>query len=165
VATATSTIKTIDNSEFANDLNCEGVYEVDFSLGNFVTTFNGLTKEYSLDELPTDENYLSAMGEEIPSMTNNKSETFFSRCEILAELWVEYRDDDQFKDFIAHQDIGLPLAYVISNEIVKPTKIAKDYVNETFELFAVALGLEVDDDWTTLSQMIEYAKGTGTFPE
>jgi hypothetical protein len=98
-------------------------------------------------------------------MTNNKSQTFFSRCEILAELWVEYRDDDQFKDFIAHQDIGLPLAYVIHNEIVKPTKIAKDYVNETFDLFVVALGVESDYEWTSLNQMLDYARDTGKFPE
>lgn len=68
VANAVYPIKMIDNSEFRNDtLFCEGVYEVDFSLGNigkFVSTYNGITKEFFLENLPTDEHYLSSMGVE-----------------------------------------------------------------------------------------------------
>ena len=63
VANAKSVIKTIDNSEFRNDeLFCEGIYEVDFSLGNkgkFITTYNGITKEFFLENLPSDEMYLA----------------------------------------------------------------------------------------------------------
>jgi hypothetical protein len=59
VANSTSTIKTIDNTEFANDsLFCEGVYEVDFSTNSFITRYHGTTVEFDLDNLPTDEEYL-----------------------------------------------------------------------------------------------------------
>jgi hypothetical protein len=59
VASATETVKTIDNTEFANDsLFCEGVYEVDFSTNSFITRYNGITVEFDLDNLPTDEEYL-----------------------------------------------------------------------------------------------------------
>jgi hypothetical protein len=65
VASATETLKTIDNSEFAKDeLFCEGIYEVDFSTNNFISTYGGRTVEFDLDTLPTDEEYLSAMGVE-----------------------------------------------------------------------------------------------------
>jgi hypothetical protein len=68
IASATETLKTIDNSEFRNDeLFCEGVYEIDFSLGDkgkFISTYNGITKEFFLENLPSDEHYLSAMGVE-----------------------------------------------------------------------------------------------------
>jgi len=65
VANSTSAIKTIDNSEFANDkLFCEGIYEVDFSIGKFITTYDGRTVEFDLDTLPTDEEYLVEMGVE-----------------------------------------------------------------------------------------------------
>jgi hypothetical protein len=61
VASATETVKTIDNTEFANDsLFCEGVYEVDFSTNSFITRYNGITIEYDLDTLPTDEEYLES---------------------------------------------------------------------------------------------------------
>jgi hypothetical protein len=60
VANATAPIKTIDNSEFANDkLFCEGIYEVDFSIGKFITTYDGNTVSYDLDTLPSDEEYLA----------------------------------------------------------------------------------------------------------
>jgi hypothetical protein len=65
VASATETLKTIDNSEFANDtLFCEGIYEIDFSIGKFISTYHGTTKEFFLENLPPDEHYLSAMGVE-----------------------------------------------------------------------------------------------------
>ena len=61
VANATFPIKTVDNSEFANDsLFCEGIYEVDFSTNKFTTNYNDIVVEYDLDTLPSDEDYLSA---------------------------------------------------------------------------------------------------------
>jgi hypothetical protein len=54
-----------------------------------------------------------------------------------------------------YNDIGLPLAYVIHGEIVQPTEIAKQYVEETFELFAESLGLNPNDEWWNLDQMFE----------
>jgi hypothetical protein len=60
VANATKPIKTIDNTEFANDsLFCEGIYEVDFSTNKFTTNYNDIVVEYDLDNLPIDEDYLS----------------------------------------------------------------------------------------------------------
>jgi hypothetical protein len=65
VASANATLKTIDNSEFAKDtLFCEGIYEIDFSTNKFISTYNGITKEFFLENLPSDEHYLSAMGVE-----------------------------------------------------------------------------------------------------
>jgi len=66
VANATNTIKTVDNTEFANDsLFCEGIYEVDFSTNKFTSNYNDIVAMYDLDNLPTDEEYLSAMGVEL----------------------------------------------------------------------------------------------------
>ena len=68
VANSTDTIKTIDNTDFANDsLFCEGIYEVDFSTNKFTSNFNDIVAMYDLDNLPTDEEYLSAMGVELTS--------------------------------------------------------------------------------------------------
>jgi len=62
VANATNPIKMIDNTEFANDtLFCEGIYEIDFSTNKFISTYHGLTKEFFLENLPTEEDYLSEM--------------------------------------------------------------------------------------------------------
>ena len=63
VANATAPIKTVDNSDFRNDtLFCEGVYEIDFSTNKFITTYDDKTVAFDLDALPSDEEYLEAMG-------------------------------------------------------------------------------------------------------
>jgi hypothetical protein len=60
VANATAPIKSVDNTEFANDtLFCEGIYEVDFSTNKFTTIYADNKVEFDLDTLPTDEEYLA----------------------------------------------------------------------------------------------------------
>ncbi len=62
---------------------------------------------------------------------------------ILAELWMNYRDDSNFKDFISYSDLGLPLAYALSTSIVQRTEYSNKFIEETFDLLLA--GLEVED--------------------
>ena len=80
---------------------------------------------------------------------------FNGKCNVLAELWLDYRDDEEFKDFIEYNDIGLPLAYLIYSEIAKPTGIAEQYINETYELLTQALGVSDTALYYTLNEMLE----------
>lgn len=68
---------------------------------------------------------------------------FETRVSILAELWLDYRQDEEFKDFIEYNDMGLPMAYFIHEHMVDPKPMAIQFVNETFELLLA--GLEVED--------------------
>lgn len=65
-----------------------------------------------------------------------------SQTTILAELWLDYRGDENFVDFIEYNDIGLPVAYAIDNQIVKPTSVSDKFIEETFDLLLAALGIE-----------------------
>ena len=67
---------------------------------------------------------------------------FSSRCQILGQLWLNYRDEEAFADFVEYNDLGLPLAYALREEIVHSTSIAENLVNETFDLLLSSLGLE-----------------------
>ena len=78
---------------------------------------------------------------------------FSNKCEILGELWLKYRSEPEFEDFIDYNDLGLPIAYAITNDIVKSTDLAKSFIEETFDLLLVALGLE-DEDWENLDEML-----------
>jgi hypothetical protein len=60
----------------------------------------------------------------------------------LADLWLNFREDDEFKDFVRYNDIGLPLAYAIANGIVESTELAERFITETFELLLSGLGME-----------------------
>jgi hypothetical protein len=51
--------------------------------------------------------------------------------------------DEEFTDFIQYNDMGLPMAYFIDNQMVDPKPIAVQFINETFDLLLA--GLEVED--------------------
>lgn len=91
-------------------------------------------------------------------MTDSATTPFSNRCSILAELWVEYKNDVEFEDFIEYNDLGLPLAYAISAEIISTSKVAENFINETFDLFLQVLGLEGDTGFETLADVIVLAQ-------
>jgi len=84
---------------------------------------------------------------------NTMPNDFSNKISILAELWMNYRDDDQLKDFIEYNDLGLPMAYFLMNELVLPTKQSEVYVNETYDLLVASLGAE-DIGFESLDELL-----------
>ena len=74
---------------------------------------------------------------------------------ILADLWTNYKEDHEYADFFAFNDLGLPLAFMIEQKIVKSTPVAQVYVEETFELLVDSLGLDPDDEFESIDEMLE----------
>lgn len=79
--------------------------------------------------------------------------TFENKCSILAELWITYKNDEEFEDFIAYNDLGLPLAYAVSHGIVDATPKLEGFVNDTFLLLLNALSI-VDEGYEELSDLL-----------
>ena len=79
---------------------------------------------------------------------------FSNRCEILGDLWLGYRDDEEFSDFFEYNDLGLPLAYAIKNDIAHTAPMAETLINETFDILLGALELE-DTGFDSLEQLLE----------
>lgn len=80
--------------------------------------------------------------------------TIENKSLILADLWLNFRDDEQFQDFIEYNDLGLPLAYAIANGIVKPTEKAGNFIEETFMLLLAGLGIGEDTGFETLDDIL-----------
>lgn len=74
------------------------------------------------------------------------------KCEILNQLWSNYRHDEDFEDFIEYNDIGLPLASFIDEGLVDMTPRAQIYIDETFDLLVAALDID-EQDYESLDQM------------
>lgn len=72
----------------------------------------------------------------------NKETPFDIKCDILSELWMEYRSDDQFKDFVDYNDLGLPLGFAVSEKLVIPNEAAIAMINETFVILLATLEIE-----------------------
>lgn len=77
-------------------------------------------------------------------------------CTILGDLWLDYRGDDAFSDFIDYNDIGLPLAYCIAEGVVSNAPLAEQYIMETWELLLESLGVE-DTGYESLEDLLESA--------
>lgn len=80
--------------------------------------------------------------------------TFSNKTTILADLWLNYRDDSNFKDFVEYNDLGLPLAYLLANGVVESNPIADKFVEETFDLLLSGLGVE-DTGFELLDDLFE----------
>lgn len=80
---------------------------------------------------------------------------FTSKCSILADIWLNYRDDEIFEDFINYNDLGLPLAYLADSGVVETkTEQAQAFINETFDLLLAGVGVE-DTGFTTLDEILD----------
>lgn len=82
-------------------------------------------------------------------------------CSILAELWSDYRDNQDLKEFISYNDLGLPLAYALAEGLVEEiTESGQKYVIETFELLLGALNVDVTKltDDMTLSDLLDLSE-------
>jgi len=79
---------------------------------------------------------------------------FSDKVDILGELYANYRDDDNFKDFIEFNDLGLPLAYLSREGLCEVSDDGQRYILETWELFIKSLGLN-DIGFNDLDEVLQ----------
>jgi hypothetical protein len=80
---------------------------------------------------------------------------FETKCAILSDLWLNYKDNEELADFVEYNDLGLPLAYLIHTNLVTVTDEGMPYVDETFNLLCTALGLDSDEEYISLNELME----------
>ncbi len=79
--------------------------------------------------------------------------TFENKVAILAELWVNFRADSNFEDFFEYNDLGLPLAYALDNEIIVANDRTKAFIEETFALLLAGFDTE-DTGFESLNELL-----------
>jgi hypothetical protein len=68
---------------------------------------------------------------------------------------LNYRNEEDFQDFVEYNDLGLPLAYLIATNVVEAkSDQAKAFVNETFDLLLAAVEVE-DTGFTALDNILD----------
>lgn len=66
-----------------------------------------------------------------------------NKAGILGQLWIEFRNDEDFSAFMEYNDLGCPLAYMVAEGIVKEvTPLGEEMINETFKMFLELLDVE-----------------------
>ena len=81
--------------------------------------------------------------------------TLENKTEILSDIWLNYRNDSEFEDFIQYNDLGLPLAYAINAGIVVISDRATEFINETFALLLAGLDIQEDTGFESLDDILQ----------
>jgi hypothetical protein len=81
-----------------------------------------------------------------------------AKCEILADVWMEYRDEEAFAELIEFADLGFPLAYAVANGIAENNELIEDLVNGTWELLLKLLKVN-DSGFDNITQLFDTADG------
>jgi len=84
--------------------------------------------------------------------------SFEDACSILAELWINHKEEKTFEDFIYYNDLGLPLAFLVDSELVTPTEIAKKYIEETWNILLKSLDINEDVGFTSLEEIFDHCE-------
>lgn len=93
--------------------------------------------------------------QEEPNKVSDVETSIEDKVAILADLWMNYRDDEDFTDFVQYNDLGLPLAYAIDNEIVEMTPSSRTFIEETFSMLLDLLEVDPSEGpWETLDDVI-----------
>ena len=82
---------------------------------------------------------------------------FTKMCDVLGSLYANYKEEEEFKDFIDFNDLGLPLAYFVSEGLCEVSDDGARYITETWALFLAGLNLE-DTGWSELDDVFESAE-------
>lgn len=65
---------------------------------------------------------------------------------VLGQLWIQFRDDEDFETFMEYNDIGLPMAYYVAEGLVKElSPLGEQYIHETFDMFSQALNITEEE--------------------
>lgn len=94
---------------------------------------------------------------------------FADKTGILGQLWIDFREDDNFKAFMEYNDIGVPMAYYLAEGLVTGlTPLGEQYVEETIDMMFKLLDIteaEVDElheiNLTTVLEMAYDKKNPG----
>ena len=68
--------------------------------------------------------------------------TFENKALILGQVWLGLKSETEWYDFIWYNDVGLPLAFAFSEQIINHTVELEKYINETWDLLLEAMELE-----------------------
>ena len=97
----------------------------------------------------------TALGKGSAKSTRVVETTFSNKCHILADLWMNYRTEEEWEDFVEYNDLGLPLAYILENGIAVKNDESVKFINETFDLLLGAVGIEVDQGFEDYEELLE----------
>jgi hypothetical protein len=79
-----------------------------------------------------------------------------AKAEIIFEFINDYRSDEVFEDFFSYNDLGVPMAVMIVNDLVILNEGGIQVLDETWESLCSNLNdADVEYDYESLDELIE----------
>jgi hypothetical protein len=78
---------------------------------------------------------------------------FDTQCEILSDLWLNYRGDESADPLFEYFDMGFPMAFAHSQGIAKLEPIAISMIGECWIGVLEAFGHEEDTGFSNLEEV------------
>lgn len=89
------------------------------------------------------------------------SDYFTMKCAILAELWNDYRDEEEWVQFGDENDVGLPLAHMLVSGLVKDeglTAQGRAFINETWEVLCYTLDADSEVEYDNIEDLFDRSR-------
>lgn len=80
----------------------------------------------------------------------------FARAFTLGEI-----NRDFFTDFVIYNDLGIPLAQVITYNLADLTEEGQNFLEETWQEFCDICGVDSEDEYEDFDEMIELLEEGG----
>lgn len=65
---------------------------------------------------------------------------------IIGQLWIEFRNDEDFTAFMEYNDLGCPLAYMVAEGLIKElSPVGEEMLEETFKMFLQLINITEED--------------------
>jgi len=60
---------------------------------------------------------------------------FADKTGAIGQLWIEFRNDEDFSAFMEYNDLGCPMGYMVAEGLIKElSPVGEDMINETFKM-------------------------------
>ena len=83
--------------------------------------------------------------------------TFSNKCNILGALFTNERENEDFFRFFEFNDIGLPLAYAVSQNLCEVSDKGESWIELTWKDLMEALEI-TDNEFESLDEVLSLVK-------
>jgi hypothetical protein len=83
------------------------------------------------------------------------STDFSTKCKILADVYIESKWNEELGQFKSYHDIGLPLAYFYSMELITVNDKGTKYIDETWANLCEALEVDFEGTYEDSNDILE----------
>jgi len=83
------------------------------------------------------------------------STDFSIKCEILGDVHIEAGWNKELTEFKEYNDLGLPLAYAVSKQLIELKKEGTDFVEETWKLLCQMLQVDPEGDYEDSDDILD----------